>query len=166
MDNSRQSDDSPLDGFDAWLRSAAVEPPPDFVARIRTRLRETPDMTDAILDELFLPDPTRRDADMVARVRQRLVEPVEVPSTSLIWFRWLTPLAAAATLTFAFIGFHSRAPQAVHQESIATSTIPVEAPAAEEDTQLTQIFALATNLHGTVDMTKLESVENLAFLFD
>jgi hypothetical protein len=36
----------------------------------------------------------------------------------------------------------------------------------EEDSELTLIFALAANLHSSADMSQLQSVEDLASLFD
>lgn len=166
MENKHQSKDSDLIRFDAWLGSEEVSPPADLLLRIRRRLREGADPADELIDDLLRPNPALRNDFMLARVRRELAEPVSEVHARGNWFRWLTPLAAAATLAFAFFSFQSRTPRA--WETNAGSQVSQLPPSTHElfDERTTEIFALASNLQGGTDLSKLESVEELAFLFD
>jgi hypothetical protein len=87
-------------------------------------------------------------------------QPTPVP----FWFRWVPPVAAAATLLVAFIGFRMEAP------SPADHTVTVENRMTDgnpvEDENLTRIFALASNLQSDVDVSKVRSDEAFAFLME
>ena len=167
MEDSPQSNDSELAKFDQWLSKPAVQPPAGLLLQVRAHLREFPDVADETIDQLLHMDPSLRNPQMLARVRAELEQETVKQAFPFNWFNWITPLAAAATLTLAFISFQSQAPRPAtmrpHSPAVVQESIPGVQP---EDDQLTQIFALASNLHGATDMTKLESVENLAFLFD
>ena len=103
---------------------------------------------------------------MVKKIRRRLALGDSRARPRADWFSWLAPLAAAAMLAFALVSFQSRAPvnEAGPTGTPAPRIAPV--PPAREDPQLTQIMALDANLAVDADMTKLESVDSLAFLFD
>ena len=156
-------DNSRLDRFEDWLCKRTVQPPADLVRRIRARLEQGEDATDPVLDSLFRQDPQLADPRMAQKTRRRLALAEGQATPRPDWFSWVAPLAAAATITFAMVSFQSRAPRpgpaAPHEPLIAAEEMTVE------DTQLTQIMALAANLAADADMTKLESVDRLAFLF-
>ena len=166
MDTSNKQQDPNLDKFDKWLKSSKIQPPKNRAALVRARIDEAPADLDDLLDEMLRQDPRMRNPQMILNVRNELEGADAANTGSHVWFKWLTPLAAAATLTFALVSFQSRAP---HVSSPAI--VAVEAQAAENfgpqlDSEVTQIFALAVNLKGDTDVTTLESVEDLAFLFN
>lgn len=159
--------DPELASFDQWLRKCAVQPRPDFWIRLRQRLHEEADPVEAALDKGFLMDPRLRDPEMARKVRQRLLaESGQSRRPRIDWFSVAAPLAAAATLALAFVSFQTRAPGPV------TDRIPQPFEAAAGNSaymdreEVTRILALAANLSSTADMTQLQSVEDLAFLFD
>jgi hypothetical protein len=96
-------------------------------------------------------------------VRSRLTDSTR-EGNRLAWFNWLPPLAAAATLTLAFISFQANTPA----PSTSNPPIPTlaHAESLESDLELTRIMVLAATLKGSADVTKLDSPEDLAFLFD
>ena len=165
MHKSPHSHDPELSRFDEWLREARVKASPQLLARVRERLDEGADELDPVLDDLLRPDPRLRNPAMVQKVRQRLGADPADRQRDPFWFKWATPFAAAATLTFAFISFQNQAPRVPLPEN-PEGIVRATADPVDNDPGLTQIFALASNLHGSTDMTKLESVEDLAFLFD
>jgi hypothetical protein len=166
MDNSPHNQDDALVGFDKWLKESKIQPPSDMLPRVRSRLGEHPADFDDLLDELFLPDTRMRDPDMIRKIRLRIRDAEGESAGTVTWFKWLAPLAAAATLTLAFISFQSGSPDGPSPDIGPSGLTIVETSPSQLDSDVTQIFALAVNLQGDADMTKLESVENLAFLFD
>lgn len=164
MSNRPDEPDFLLNRFDEWLRDRPVRPRPDLLARTRQRLRESPaDDLDAVIDSLLRPNPALHSPRMLGRVRARL-EAARPSPARIPWFEWLAPLAAAATLTLAFVSFQTRAPQLPH--SLAGPPPLATAPAGQPDSDLTLIFALATNLNGSASLSSLQSVDDLAFLFE
>jgi hypothetical protein len=157
--------DNLLDRFDAWLKDTPVSPDKGFLERVHSRLHPTDDDLDQAIDNLLRPDPSLNDPRMAAKVRQRLKQNRQAPSTAP-WFQWLAPLAAAAMLSLAFISFQMQAPDAPSPLAAHESPNPPFPTTAEPDSDLTQIFALAANLHGTADVSSLQSVDNLAYLFE
>lgn len=102
---------------------------------------------------------------MVEKVRLRIQSEVPESGASVVWFKWLVPLAAAATLTLTFISFQQSAPNGGQLEAPSALTV-AEPGLSSVDAELMDIFALAANLEGGPEVAKLESVEDLAFLFD
>jgi len=100
---------------------------------------------------------------MLAKVRRQLAQPAQEAPARREWFPWLAPLAAAATLTFAFFSFQSQVPQ---HDSGFQAGLRSQPSVNLPDEQTAEIFALASNLQGGTDLSKLDSVEDLAFLFD
>lgn len=153
-----------LESFDKWLAEPAVQAPSGLLERVRGRIAEENQAWEKQLDALFAKDPSLRNPDMVARIRQKISRKPD--QNKVIWFQWLTPVAAALILGIAFFSFQTRAPspEAVPalQSQMALST-PAE---LSVDPELTRIFALAANLQGTSDMSRLQSVDDLAFLFE
>ena len=166
MENHHQEQDETLKRFDQWLRQSRIQPPAGLLGDVRERLQATPADFDLLLDDMLRCDTRMRDPDMVRKVRLRLATDSRLDGKEA-WFNWLAPLAAAATLTIAFVSFQTSAPKGpfAPSEQPAGLTMNVN-PTPQLDSSVTQIFALATNLQGGPDMTKLESVEELAFLFD
>jgi hypothetical protein len=165
MNDPSDQSDYILDRFDAWLKEAPVVPDKGFLAAVRSRLEQPSGDLEAAIDELLQPDPSLKDPHMAAKVRQRMARSHSSRNSSQ-WFRWLTPLAAAATLTLAFISFQMQAPGPMAPVALNSGPGPVAAPSVEPDTDLTEIFALAANLHGPADVSSLQSVDNLAYLFE
>jgi hypothetical protein len=154
-----------LDRFDAWLKHSPVTPDKRFLKRLRARLGQPSMELDAAIDSLLRPDPGLSDPQMAAKVRQRMRQTSPVPSAAP-WFQWLAPLAAAAMLTLAFVSFQMQAPDAPAPVAVNEAPPPVISTFAEPDSDLTQIFALAANLHGPTDVSSLQSVDSLAYLFE
>ena len=153
--------DPMIDRFDSWLRESPVQPRADLAQRVRARMRGELQAIDAVIDRMLRPNPFLQDPHMVARVREKIATraPLRRPAP---WFQWLSPIAAAATLAFAFFSFQGRAP-----EPAAGLEISAAWPAqASPNTELTEIFALAANLHSRGDLSALQSVDDLAFLFE
>lgn len=165
MNDPSDQSDYLLDRFDAWLKKNPVVPDAGFLAAVRARLEQPTDELEKSINALFRPDPNLRDPQMAAKVRQRMERAYPPPSGGR-WFRWLTPLAAAATLTLAFVSFQMQAPDHVPSMASDARPEPLIAPSVESDTDLTEIFALAANLHGPADVSSLQSVDNLAYLFE
>ena len=83
---------------------------------------------------------------------------------SIALIRWLAPMAAAATLALAVISFQSRGTQAIQEQA---PDHPVDSLAVVDvDEDMMQIMALAANLESASDLSRLESVEHLSFLFE
>jgi hypothetical protein len=119
-----------------------------------------------LLDGLFKVDPALANPHMVKRVRNRLDSTVKPARDKVIWFQWLTPAAAACILGIAFFSFQTKAPSPPASLAAMDSSVlsvPVDLP---QDPELTRIFALASNLQTTSDMARLQSVDELAFLFE
>lgn len=155
-----------LDHFDQWLASDSVQPRPGMMARIRARMAAEDQAFEQALDTLFTPDPALRNPLMATRVRERLDAMPAPERDNVIWFQWLTPIAAACVLGIALFSFQSKAPSP--QLSLAAHeapTLTVQMDPAR-DPEITRIFALAANLQGTSDMSRLQSVDSLAFLFE
>ena len=166
MDNLHNDQDNTLNEFDKWLKTNKVQPQPNLLARVRARLGESGRNVDDLLDELFQCDTRLRDPEMVRKVRRQIDASDRHENGTVVWFRWLAPLAAAATLTLAFVSFQTQAPEAPLSEGSAPGFTIIETPPSQLDSDVTRIFALAVNLQSDTDMTKLEAVETLAFLFD
>ena len=143
--------------FENWLKEARVPPPVNLAEQVRARLQETADPVDMALDELFQVDPGLARPGLAWKVRARLTG----TSRRAVWTRWMAPLAAAATLAVAFVSFQSTGPR-VTPETPAAGL----AAAPDLDSELTRILALASGLDATTDVAKLESVDNLVFLFN
>jgi hypothetical protein len=166
MENSPNNQDKTLSQFDKWLKENKIQPSSDMLERIRGQLQDRPVDLEHLLDECFHPDTQLRDPDMIRKIRARLRGSERERTGTDTWLRWVAPLAAAATLTLAFVSFQSRSGEAPSTARALPASTAAEAPSVQLDSDVTQIFALAVNLHVDSDMTKLESVENLAFLFD
>jgi hypothetical protein len=166
MENTSQQADETLDQFDKWLKENKIEPQSSLLPAIRARLHEEVADFDTVLDELFQPDTRLRNPDMVEKVRLRIRSEEPETAANVVWFKWLAPLAAAATLALTFISFQNRAPDGALLEAPSPVLTVTEPAVSATDPELIDIFALAANLEGGPEMTKLESVEDLAFLFD
>ena len=167
MKSSHQEQDSQMDRFFTWLNKPAVQPKADFLKRTRQRLLTESEPVDQLLDQLLKMDASMRNPQMVHLVRHRLDETRQAGSNrSLAWFSWMAPLAAAATLTLAFVSFQSRAPREAPVMAVQTDPGILVENIVDEDSEITRIFALAANLHSSADMSQLQSVEDLASLFD
>ena len=168
MDTPHRDEDSQLLQFNNWLKGSRVQPPADMLARVRERLRNSPASIDDHIDQLLRPDPSLSDPQMAWKVRGRLATDLQQESSARAWLRWLVPLAAAAALALAFVSFQNSGPRAI-QNSAPEADHLVAGPSMQEvdlDADLTQIIALASNLRDAGEVSKLESVENLAFLFE
>ena len=167
MKSSHHEQDPRMDRFFTWLNKPAVHPKPDFLERTRQRLLTEAEPADQLLDQLLEMDASLHNPQMAQLVRRRLAKNPQSDNTrSLAWFSWLAPLAAAATLTLAFVSFQSRAPTATPPMAVQTDPGILVEEVIEEDSELTLVFALAANLHSSADMSQLQSVEDLASLFD
>lgn len=167
MEKNHPEQENTLQQFDQWLQESRVRPPSDFLGRVKNRLNAVPEDFDEILDELLQKDTRLRDPDMVRKIRLRLAGADRTGDGKIAWFNWLAPLAAAATLTLAFVSFQTSAPEDPFASAEEPAGLTMNAnPTPQLDSGVTEIFALAVNLQGGPDMTKLESVEELAFLFD
>lgn len=160
MDKNQQMHDQELQQFDKWLRDSAIQPQPGMVQRVRARLKDSSSV-DGILDELLEPDYSLRDPSMLQKVRQRLQESGQ-QDNRFAWTKWLPPLAAAATLTLAFISFQKQAPSLPELDSPSLATVET----MNGDLELTRIMILAASLQSSTDVAKLDSAEDLAFLFE
>lgn len=165
MELPEQSRDPHLLKFDKWLKDSEIEPPTDMLMKVRARLRDSSARIDEKIDELFQPDPALSDPKMVWKVRARLAEREMDSIPVRPWFKWLAPLAAAATITLAIVSFQSQGPKAVPERDNAGSLALVDT-SVDLDEDMTRILALAANLNGAGNVSKLESVENLSFLFE
>lgn len=160
--------DAHLARFESWLKKPGMMPRPGLPERVRERLHADAEAADPYIDALLKMDASLRVPEMAARVRQRLAaEEGAQEARPANWFNWLAPLAAAATLALAFMSFQTQTPR---NETVRTgedalaSGVSVEA--ISDDSEVTRIFALAANLHASANMSDLQSVEELAFLFD
>jgi hypothetical protein len=162
MDNHEHMHDQELEQFDKWLRNSAVQPQAGMVERVRARLQDSSSV-DGILDKLLEPDYSLRDPSMLQKVRQRLQESSS-KSNRLAWTTWLPPLAAAATLMLAFISFQKQAPSPSLPDMETPTLASVET--MDRELELTRIMALAASLQSSTDVAKLDSAEDLAFLFE
>lgn len=142
-----------LDRFDAWLHAQNTMPPADFLLRTRQRLQRTAqaDPLDQLIDDCLRPDPALPRASLLPAVRQKLATNAHNHSHNSTprWFPILTPLAAAATLTFALLSFNST-PQS--SAPPPTVTLDTAEPLATDST----IFALAHSLQGLDDVQLLD----------
>ena len=165
MDIPEQSRDPQLLEFDKWLKDKSIQAPEDLLVRVRTHLRNSPDLLDEKIDELFQQNSSLSDPQMIWKVRGQLTE-IETDSAPVSpWFKWLAPLAVAATLTLAFISFQSQGPQVIPDQGMENVVTLGDTPLGLDE-DMTRILALAANLDGTGDVSKLESMENLFFLFE
>ena len=165
MDTPEQSTDPHLLKFDKWLKDSMIEPSADMLMNVRARLRDSSTSVDQTIDELFQMDPSLSDPTMIWKVRGRLAENETDSHPVQPWFKWLAPLAAAATLTLAIIGLQSQGPKVLQDPNDAAPLALVDT-SVDLDEDMTRILALAANLNGANDVSKLESVENLSFLFE
>jgi hypothetical protein len=168
MDKYRDMNDEQLTAFDQWLKEGRVLPPENLLSNVRAHLRTAPVALDEQIDELLRPNPSLTDPHMAWKVRGRLARESSSGSRAQAWFRWLSPLAAAATLTLAFVSFQTSGPNAIPAPGFSPVSLADGAvvPAVDLDSDMTCILALAANLKGAGEVSKLESMENLAFLFD
>ncbi|NDV62682.1 hypothetical protein G0Q06_09490 [Puniceicoccales bacterium CK1056] len=151
-----------LQAFEQWLSESRIQARPGMLSRIRNRIAAQDTEFEQRIDSLFAQDPTLGDPQMVAKVRAR-IEPKQ-DQEKIIWFQWLTPVAAALVLGIAFFSFQNKAPQAPMPQE---AQVVISSPAAlSDDPEITRIFALAANLQGASDMSRLQSVDDLAFLFE
>jgi hypothetical protein len=165
MSEHHEKSDYLLDRFETWLKDTRVTPDKGFLEGVRARMNETPMDLDDAIDSLLRPNPDLRDPHMAAKIRQRMEQTIPArPNTP--WFQWLTPLAAAAMLGLAFVSFQMQAPDTRAPVATFETPTPLLPTFAEPDSDLTQIFALAANLHGPADVSSLQSVDNLAYLFE
>lgn len=143
------SPDNLLKAFDNWLLSNRLNSATDMQNRVRERLKDPGLITDFLLDSLpALPDPIR-EIDLSSQIRRRIhARPEALPEP--LWFRWIMPLAAAATLALAISSFSSSAPGPADKA-------PDVASLAGQDPELTRIFALAANLDPDIDLGRLDS---------
>ncbi len=165
MDIPEQSIDPQLLEFDKWLKDSTIQSPNDMLERVRARLRNSPVLLDEKIDELFQQDASLTDPQMIWKIRGQLTETQIDSAPVQPWFKWLAPLAAAATLTLAFISFQSQGPQVIPDQGLGNLVTLGDTP-VDLDEDMTRILALAANLNGIGDVSKLESVENLSFLFE
>ena len=166
MKSRPHKNDHTLSRFEEWLNTAKVQPKADLLARVRERLHdESGTDLDATIDQLLKPDPTLHNPYMAARIRHRLKE-AEAPVHRNPWFQWASPLAAAAVLGFAFFAFQSKAPTPEISPALQQFSVATNGQGIQHDSELTQIFALASNLEATTDLSRLQSVDNWAFLLE
>lgn len=165
MKPSSTHDNDILKRFENWLEAPAIRPRQGFRERLRHRLEQMPADPEEAIDELLKPDPSLKNPYMAARIRARLQEspPDRRPAR---WFQWAAPIAAAALLTLTFISFQTHAPQVPGPRLAQPEPVEALPPATAPDSELTRIFALAANLQTKGDMTRLKSVDELAFLFE
>lgn len=158
-DHSRQ-----VQAFEQWLADSPVKPRPGLLGRVRDRIAEEDRTIDQTIDALFSRDVSRNDPQMAAKVRDRIGR--KPTPDKVVWYQWLTPLAAALVLGVAFFSFQNKAP---YQDTPLPDRVNhvVAAPSAfSDDPEITRIFALASNLQGTSGMSRLQSMDDLAFLFE
>jgi hypothetical protein len=156
----------PVERFENWLKTGKIDPPAGLLARVRSRIDAGEDGLDPLIDGLLASDPQLSDPDMAKKLRLRIAATEANEPITPVWFAWLAPLAAAATLAFAFFSFQDTAPRPAQQGSGIVAPGYGPGFALDQDPELTRIMALASNLTANADMSKLESFENLAFLFD
>ena len=151
MASHSQHPGSPSNVLDQWLASRPLKADPGFVERVRARIQDPEILVDILLDELpKLPGPISEPIDLTSAVRRKL-SPQTDPLPEPIWFRWIMPLAAAATLAFILISFRGEAPAPDALPSIELAALP-----AQQDPELTRIFALAANLDPRIDLDNLD----------
>ena len=160
MDNYDQMHDPELKQFDKWLRKSAIQPQAGMVDRVRARLKDSSSV-DGILDDLLEPDYSLRDPSMLQKVRRKLQESSQ-EENRFAWTKWLPPMAAAATLTLAFISFQKQAPSLPNMETPNLAAVET----MDRDVELTRIMILAASLQNSTNVAKLDSAEDLAFLFE
>jgi hypothetical protein len=164
MNLSDPDTDQQLQPFDQWLRQQAVQPRPGMADRVRARLRQSPASVDDLIDQLLRPNPFLARPHMAQAVRQRLADE-ERFRQPVPWMRWLSPVAAAATLAFAFFSFQTRAPAPHDHGAPAQVAAPSQPASAATNSELTELFALAANLDTKGNVADLQSVDHLAYLF-
>jgi len=168
MSRRNSASDFPEEQFEQWLKTSRIQPRKGFQARLRKRMQDEENRIDAELDHLFQLNNRFHDPKMSARIRARLQEhPPQAAARPVDWFRWMAPLSAAAVLTMAFVSFQFKAPSpspALTVGSPPAALRIIEDP-LEEDS-MTEIFALASTLNETADLSRLKSVDDLALLFD
>jgi len=168
MSLHKPSSDFPDHAFEKWLASSRIQPRDGFRSRLRDRMQREDDQLESELNRLFRINPQLHNPQLAERVRARLRSiPATSPAATPDWFRWLAPLSAAAILTLAFVSFQLKAPSpsSTLSHAQAPSAVSTSLPSAEE-ASLTEIFALASNLHQSADLSRLKSVDDLALLFD
>jgi hypothetical protein len=147
--------------LDQLLASQPLKAAPGALETLRQRLRRDEADVESALDPLFAIDPTLRVPNLARQVRDRLARAPEASPQPRKWFSWVTPLAAACVLGLSLFSFQQQAP-APQSAEIADS----HAPHLAEDAELTQIFALASNLQVSADVSGISSVEDIAHLFN
>jgi hypothetical protein len=151
-----------LQAFEQWLSESPIQARPDMLARVRSRIGAHDQEIEQRIDALFVPDPALGNPQMAAKVRARIQQKQD--QEKVIWFQWLTPVAAALVLGIAFFSFQNKAPQT---PMLQEAQLVISSPATlSDDSEITRIFALAANLQGASDMSRLQSVDDLAFLFE
>ena len=164
MDIPEQSIDPILEEFDKWLKSNQIKPHGNILGKVRENLADDDSLLERKIDTLFRQDTLLFDERLIWKIRSRLNEGNRQRSASVAVAKWLAPLAAAATLALAVISFQSRGTQPITDQ---TSGHPAESLAVVEiDEDMMQIMALAANLESASDITRLESVDHLSFLFE
>lgn len=166
MKSNSHNPEEILHQFDEWLRSDKVPVQADFMARTRVRLNDTAEAdADAIIDQLLKQDARLSNPFMAARVRQR-IEASQPNTVHIPWFQWASSLAAAVVLGFAFFAFQSSAPVNTANLDSQQTPLATNVQGTTPDSELTQIFALASNLDATTDLSRLQSVDDYAFLLE
>ena len=164
MDIPEQSNDPILDKFDKWLENNRIEARANILEKVRANLLDSSSTLDREIDTLFRQDVSLFDDHMVWKIRSRLADNQRQSSVASTLSKWLAPVAAAATIALAVISFQSQGPKPVENQQTLASVDNIAAVDLNED--LMQILALASNLESKSDVTKLESMENLSFLFE
>lgn len=157
MSKSTPETDHSLEAFDRWLGQMPVRPSSGFNVSLRQRIDvlQVVDLDNLIGDSVIMPRMgfKQRLHDRMAHDNRRMVAFAR-------WQSWLSPLAAAAVLAFAFFAFQQSAPDPARADAAPDNRVAVVSSVDEE---LASIFALAANLPAGGDITKLEGVEALAF---
>lgn len=163
MPSQPDNTDTALDRFDSWLQSSRVRPKADLLRRTRQRIAAGEDPADGVLDVLLMQDPELRNPRMAELVRQRLTG-TESPARVVYLWKWLAPVAAAAAIAMVISLFNTGAPDGGIQPTLDPAGAEMARPA--NDPELDRIFALASNLPAPTDISKLQSVDQLALLFE
>ncbi|NBD38802.1 MAG: hypothetical protein GVY10_09555 [Verrucomicrobia bacterium] len=163
-----RNDSSPSDlppHLEAWLHSQPLQADRKMAASVLRKIREedAERRFEETLDGWMRPLPHLYVPSLAEQVREN-VRNASRTAPAPFWFRWGPPVAAAATLLVAFIGFRMDAPSTATLPPPAENSLVGSVPV--EDENLTRIFALASNLQSEVDVSKVRSDEALAFLME